>query len=110
MAADSIAQAVSVARATAPDKPVEVEVESLTEFQQALAAGTDIVLLDNFSLDDLRAAVNMSAGRAKLEASGGVTLDTIRAIAETGVDYISVGGLTKDVNAVDLSMRFTLQD
>ncbi len=110
MAAGSIAQAVSVARTTAPGKAVEVEVESLTELQQALAAHADTVLLDNFSLDDLRAAVNMSAGRAKLEASGGVTQDTIRAIAETGVDYISVGGLTKDVSAVDLSMRFTLQD
>jgi nicotinate-nucleotide pyrophosphorylase (carboxylating) len=85
---------------------VEVEVESLRELQEALDAGARRVLLDNFSLDQLREAVALNKGIARLEASGGVDLTTIRAIAETGVDDISVGALTKDVAAVDLSMRF----
>lgn len=85
---------------------VEVEVENLVELEEALSAGAQHVLLDNFDLDALRSAVRITRGRARLEASGGITLENIRAIAETGVDAISVGGLTKDVQAVDLSMRF----
>jgi nicotinate-nucleotide pyrophosphorylase (carboxylating) len=85
---------------------VEIEVESLDELRQALQAGANRVLLDNFDLDQLRQAVSMNGGRARLEASGGVNLQTIREIAETGVDDISVGALTKDVRAIDLSMLF----
>ncbi len=105
-AAGSVAAAVTAALAMAPDIGVEVEVESLAELEQALDAGAKRVLLDNFSLEQLREAVAFNAGRARLEASGGVSFDTIREIAETGVDDISVGALTKDVTAVDLSMRF----
>ena len=104
-ACGSIAAAISQAREVAPGKPVEVEVESLDELQQALTAEADIIMLDNFSLVQLREAVEISAGRAKLEASGGITEDTLRGVAETGVDYISIGALTKDVKAVDLSLR-----
>jgi nicotinate-nucleotide pyrophosphorylase (carboxylating) len=107
LAAGSIAEAVAQARRTAPGRPVEVEVEDLAELEQALQAGADQVLLDNMDLASLRQAVALTAGRARLEASGGVHLDTIRAIAETGVDYISVGALTKDLHATDLSLRFT---
>ena len=85
---------------------VEIEVENLDQLQQALDAGADIVLLDNFSTEELRRAVQQTAGQAELEVSGGVTLDNVRKIAQTGVDYISVGALTKNVRAVDLSMRF----
>jgi len=85
---------------------IEIEVEDLTELEQALEAGAVRVLLDNFDLDQLREAVALNAGRARLEASGSVGLDDIRRIAETGVDDISVGSLTKNVHAVDLSMRF----
>ncbi len=107
-ACGGIAAAVASARTIAPGKPVEVEVESLDELQQALAAGADIVMLDELSLDDMRRAVALTAGRAKLEASGGINDSTLRSIAETGVDYISIGTLTKDVKAVDLSMRLSL--
>ncbi|HSH12257.1 MAG TPA: nicotinate-nucleotide diphosphorylase (carboxylating), partial [Desulfurivibrionaceae bacterium] len=86
---------------------VEVEVETLDQLDEALAAGADILLLDNFSLSDLEAAVALTAGRAKLEASGGVNLETVRRNAATGVDFVSVGSLTKDVRALDLSFRFT---
>jgi nicotinate-nucleotide pyrophosphorylase (carboxylating) len=109
MAAGSIAQAVAAARATGAKVPVEVEVESLEELRQAIDAGADIAMLDDFSLADMAAGVdaNRRAARPlKLEASGGVSLDTIRKIAETGVDFISVGSITKHVRAVDLSMRF----
>jgi len=109
IAAGSIATAISAARRTSPHVPVEVEVESLHEFDQALAAGADIILLDELSLDDMRTAVERNRQRgakAKLEASGSVTLTTVREIALTGVDYISIGGITKHVQAVDLSMRF----
>jgi len=106
LAAGSIAAALKAARAVARDLEVEIEVESLDELREALAAGAKRVLLDNFDLDRLRAAVAETAGRARLEASGGVNLDTVRAIAETGVDDISVGALTKDLRALDLSMRF----
>lgn len=107
-ACGGIAQAVSAAHGIAPGKPVEVEVESLEELRQALEAGADIVMLDELSLKDMRSAVDITAGRAKLEASGGINESTLRSIAETGVDYISIGSLTKDVKAVDLSMRLSL--
>ena len=107
-ACGGIAQAISAAHGIAPGKPVEVEVESLDELQQALEAGADIVMLDELSLEDMRTAVGITAGRAKLEASGGINETTLRTIAETGVDYISIGSLTKDVKAVDLSMRLRL--
>jgi len=110
MAAGSIAAAVSAARAAGASVPVEVEVETLDELRQALDAGADMALLDEFSLDGLRAAVAMNRshprGPMKLEASGNVTFETLRGIAETGVDFVSIGSLTKHVRAVDLSMRF----
>ena len=111
LAAGSIAAAMSAAKQVADAtegrcKFIQVEVETLDELQQALAAGARMVLLDNMSLDQMREAVAISAGRAVLEASGNVNLETLRGIAETGVDRISVGGLTKDVRALDLSMRF----
>ena len=105
-ACGGIAQAIVAARTIAPSKPVEVEVENFNELDQALLAGADIVMLDNFSLDDMRRAVQHVAGRCKLEASGNITDQTLRAVAETGVDYVSMGTLTKDVQAIDLSMRF----
>jgi nicotinate-nucleotide pyrophosphorylase (carboxylating) len=107
-ACGGIAEAITAARKIAPGKPVEVEVESLDELKQALDGGADIIMLDELSLDDMREAVRLTAGRAKLEASGGVTDATLRTIAETGVDYISIGTLTKDVKAVDLSMRLSI--
>ncbi len=110
-AAGGIAQALAAAQKvaeTAVDrcKFIQIEVENLDELEQALQAGARMILLDNFSLDLLRQAVAMNAGRAILEASGNVSLETILHIAETGVDRISVGALTKDVKALDLSMRF----
>lgn len=111
MAAGGIAQAMAAAKAvaaaaTVPCKFIQVEVENLEELHQALAAGATMVLLDNMSLADMAEASRLAAGQAVLEASGGVSLETVRAIAETGVDRISIGGLTKDVQALDLSMRF----
>ena len=109
IAAGSIGTAIATARRTSPGVPVEVEVESLEEFDQALQAGADIIMLDELSHADMREAVarNRAAGaKARLEASGSVTLETARDIAMTGVDYISVGSITKHVQAVDLSMRF----
>ena len=106
LAAGSISAAVQEASLSAPDLEIEIEVESIDELEQALAAGARRLLLDNFSLDQLHEAVRLNAGRARLEASGGVNLETIRAIAVTGVDDISVGALTKDVRAIDFSMRF----
>jgi len=108
MAAGSIAKAVESARLVSTSVDVEVEVENLDEVQQALDANADILLLDNFSLEQLRQAVVLNKGAAKLEASGNVTLSTIRDIAKTGVDFISVGALTKNVQAVDLSMRIDI--
>jgi len=105
-AAGSVAAALNAAAASAAGLEVEIEVENLDQLREALAAGARRVLLDNFPLARLREAVAIAGGRARLEASGGVTLDTVRAIAETGVDDISVGALTKDLRAVDLSMRF----
>ena len=104
-AAGGIARAVQAARQHAPGKPVEVEVENLDELEQALAAGCDRAMLDNFSLGQMAEAVKVCAGRAELEASGNVTEQTLRPIAETGVDFISIGALTKDCKALDLSMR-----
>ncbi|HCH24050.1 MAG TPA: carboxylating nicotinate-nucleotide diphosphorylase [Oceanospirillaceae bacterium] len=105
-ACGGIAQAVSTARTNSPGKPVEVEVESMQELKQALEAKADTIMLDNFSLEDMRAAVSLAKGLAKLEASGGITNTTLIPIAETGVDYISIGALTKDCQSIDLSMRF----
>ncbi|MGE6384712.1 carboxylating nicotinate-nucleotide diphosphorylase [Pseudomonas sp. NPDC078416] len=107
-ACGGIAEAITAAHKIAPGKPVEIEVESLDELRQALDGGADIIMLDELSLDDMREAVRLTSGRAKLEASGGVTDATLRTIAETGVDYISIGTLTKDVKAVDLSMRLSI--
>ncbi|MGB0204582.1 MAG: carboxylating nicotinate-nucleotide diphosphorylase [Neptuniibacter sp.] len=107
MACGGITEAVHTARNNEPGKPVEVEVETMDELHLALNAGADIVMLDNFSLEDMRQAVEITEGKAKLEASGGITDATLRPIAETGVDYISIGALTKHCQAVDLSMRLT---
>lgn len=105
MACGGIAAAIETAKRNEPGKPVEVEVETMAELQQALSAGADIIMLDNFTLDAMREAVTLTRGIAKLEASGGITDDRLRVIAETGVDYISIGALTKHCQAVDLSMR-----
>ena len=107
IASGSIRQAVEKAFWLHPDVPVEVEVELLEELDQALAAGADIIMLDNFTLDAMRDAVARAQGRAQLEVSGNVTEATLPQIAQTGVDYVSVGALTKHVRALDLSMRFT---
>ena len=107
-ACGGIGAAIASAQRIAPGKPVEVEVENLEELQEALAAGADIIMLDELSLEDMRTAVKLTAGRAKLEASGGINDSTLRTIAETRVDYISLGTLTKDVKAIDLSMRLKL--
>jgi nicotinate-nucleotide pyrophosphorylase (carboxylating) len=106
MAAGSITQAVAQARKLHPNIKVEVETETLAEFREASNAGADIIMLDDFDLSTMREAVKANAGKIKLEASGGVNLETVRGIAETGVDFISVGQITKDIAAVDLSMRF----
>jgi len=104
----SILKAVQTAREISPNKSVEIEVESLEEFAEALHAQADIVMLDNFSPTKLKEAVAMNRGQAKLEASGGITSQTLVSIAETGVDYISIGALTKDCQSIDLSMRIDL--
>lgn len=104
-ACGGIRQAVDQARQNAPGKPVEVEVENLEELEQALAAGADRIMLDNFTLEGMRKAVAITAGTAELEASGNVTEATLRGIAETGVDFISIGALTKVVMPLDLSLR-----
>ena len=105
-ACGGISQAIAAARQQEPSKTVEVEVESMGELQQALDASADRIMLDNFTLRDMREAVQLAEGRAELEASGGITEQTLRPIAETGVNYISIGALTKDCRAIDLSMRF----
>lgn len=110
MAAGSITAAVAQARRLHPTIKVEVETEGLKELAEATAAQADIIMLDDYPLELLREAVKITAGRIPLEASGGVNLDTVKMIAETGVDFISVGSITKHVHAVDLSMRFELQD
>lgn len=105
LAAGGIESAISQAKSNHPGKPVEVEVESFDELNQALEAGADIIMLDNFTPDQMREAVALVDGRAKLEASGNITDDTLVSYAETGVDYISIGALTKHCRAIDLSMR-----
>ncbi|MDO9047978.1 MAG: carboxylating nicotinate-nucleotide diphosphorylase [Methylobacter sp.] len=107
MTAGSIAQAIRAARKLT-SVPVEVEVESMQEFLEAVAAKPDRIMLDNFSVEDMVAAVKLNSGAIELEASGNIDLDNIRVVAETGVDYISIGALTKHVRAVDLSMRIKL--
>ena len=107
MAVGSITEAIKQARVLHPTLKVEVETENLKEFFEASKANADIIMLDNFSLDDMQIAVAHNKGKSiKLEASGGVDLTTVKAIATTGVDYISVGQITKDIKAIDLSMRF----
>ena len=104
--AGGIGPALAQARKVAPDIQTQIEVENIGQLKEAIAAGAKLILLDNFDLAGLREAVRVTAGRAALEASGGINLETVRAIAETGVDRISIGSLTKDIRAVDLSMRF----
>jgi nicotinate-nucleotide pyrophosphorylase (carboxylating) len=104
--AGGIGPALAQARKVAPDVPTQIEVETIAQLKEAIAAGAKLILLDNFDLAGFREAVRVTAGRAALEASGGINLETVRAIAETGVDRISIGSLTKDIRAVDLSMRF----
>jgi nicotinate-nucleotide pyrophosphorylase (carboxylating) len=107
MAAGGIREAlIQAAKIAPPDVSIQIEVESINELEQALASGAKLILLDNFDLETLRAAVKLAGSKAELEASGGITLETVRAVAETGVHRISVGSLTKDIKAVDLSMRF----
>ncbi len=108
VACGSIKSAVHNARELYNDLKIEVETENLDEFEQALAAEADIIMLDNFSLEDMRTAVECCAGKSKLEVSGNVTIESLTAIAATGVDYISSGALTKNINSIDLSMRFSL--
>jgi nicotinate-nucleotide pyrophosphorylase (carboxylating) len=106
-AAGGIGAALTAAfKLARPGVTVQIEVENLGQLEDALQAGAKLILLDNFDLEGMREAVRMTAGRAALEASGGISLDTVRAIAETGVDRISIGNLTKSVRALDLSMRF----
>ncbi|HEY0336709.1 MAG TPA: carboxylating nicotinate-nucleotide diphosphorylase, partial [Burkholderiales bacterium] len=106
-AAGSVTRALAEARKVAPqDVWIQIEVESLDQLQEALRAGATMILLDNMSPETMLQAVQITAGRAQLEASGGITLENVRAIAETGVDRISIGSLTKDIKAADLSMRF----
>ena len=104
-AAGGVGKALAAADALGAGKPVQIEVETLAQLSEALAAGATSVLLDNFELDVMREAVALNAGRALLEASGGVSIDSVRAIAETGVDRISIGSLTKDLKATDYSLR-----
>jgi nicotinate-nucleotide pyrophosphorylase (carboxylating) len=106
-ACGSIEKAISTARDQAPGKTVEIEVESLKELEKAITAGADIVMLDNFSISDMHKGVAIAKGKTKLEASGNVTEETILTIAQTGVDYISIGALTKHCYAIDLSMRLS---
>lgn len=106
MAAGSIAQAIANAKALAPEKSIEIEVENQDEYQQALDANADTIMLDNFSLDAMRQAVSHNHGDAQLEASGGIDLKDLMAVAQTGVDRIAIGGLTKHIHAIDFSMRF----
>lgn len=109
MAAGNISNAITQAHAIAPGKPVEVEVETMAQLDEAIEAGADTIMLDNFTPEEMIAAVQRTraktSGKVKLEASGGITTDSLRHYAETGVDFISIGALTKDCTAVDLSMR-----
>ena len=103
---NSIPKVIQRARQIAPGKPIEVEVENLDQLQQALDCQAEMILLDNMSLEEMSRAVQITQGRAKLEASGGVNDSTLRAVAQTGVDFIGMGILTKDIRPIDLSMRF----
>lgn len=106
-AAGGVTRAIEAARRIAPEGVwIQVEVETFSQLEEALRAGAKMILLDNMTTDQMREAVQLTAGRAQLEASGGITLENVRTIAETGVDRISIGGLTKDIKAADLSMRF----
>ena len=105
-AAGGIRQVLERARRMVNELPIQIEVETLAQLEEAIAYGAKLILLDNFDFGAMRKAVRIAAGRAELEASGGITLESVRAAAETGVDRISVGALTKDVEAIDLSMRF----
>jgi nicotinate-nucleotide pyrophosphorylase (carboxylating) len=109
MAAGGIHPVLAEAKRIAPEgMSIQIEVESIEQLREALEAGAKLILLDNFNLEMMREAVKFNAGRAELEASGGVNIDTVRAIAETGVDRISIGALTKDIQSIDLSMRFQM--
>ena len=109
IASGGVVNALRVAQENTPKGvPIQIEVETLDQLRDALDAGAKMILLDNFDLARMREAVTLNAGRAKLEGSGGVNLESVRAIAETGVDRISIGALTKDINAIDLSMRFSI--
>jgi nicotinate-nucleotide pyrophosphorylase (carboxylating) len=107
--AGTVTAALHRAFAEHPNVEIEIEVETHEQLEEALAAGVKRVLLDNMSLPQLREAVEINQGRARLEASGGVNLDTVRDIAQTGVDDISVGEITKDIRAIDFSMRFVAE-
>lgn len=107
IACGSISKAVQKAKQIAPDKPIEVEVETWDELEQALSTEVDVIMLDNFTIEKTSEAVKYVNGRCKIEASGGVTLENLKVLAEAGVDYISMGDLTKNIRAIDLSMRFT---
>lgn len=109
-AAGSISAAITAMRTKFPDYSIEIEIESVADIDPAIEAGANMLLLDNFSIPDLRAAVKQTRARVKLEASGGIELEDIRAVAETGVDFVSVGALTKHLRAVDFSMRFITSD
>ncbi|WP_343077615.1 carboxylating nicotinate-nucleotide diphosphorylase [Pseudomonas sp.] len=107
-ACGGILEAINAARLIAPGRPVEVEVESLSELQEALKGGADLIMFDELSLADMREGVRLNNGQARLEASGGINESTLVAIAETGIDYISIGALTKNLKAIDLSMRLSV--
>lgn len=107
MAAGGITAALKAAQALHAGVPIQIEVESIQELEEALAAGAQSILIDNFSIEEMRQAVTVNAGRALLEASGGITLESIRSIAATGVDRISIGQITKDIRAIDYSLRVT---
>lgn len=108
-ACGGIDKAVQAARVLAPNKLIEVETETIEELEQALQSGAEIIMLDNFSLEDTKKAVELSRGKAKIEASGGINDDTLIDIAQAGVDYVSMGTLTKDIKAIDLSMRLYME-
>lgn len=108
-ACGSITKAVQIAKQNHPDKPVEVEVESLDELEQALDAGADIIMLDNFTNDQIQSAVDITKGRSKLEVSGNITEERLQSLGKLGVDFISSGALTKHVQAIDLSLRVAMK-
>ena len=110
LAAGGVAAAFAAVRERFPDVSVEIEVDDLAQLEEAVNAGADLVLLDNFSLDDLTEAVRLTAGRARLEASGGLTIDQARAVAATGVDYLAVGALTHSAPVLDIGGDLTVID